>query len=470
GGHADDVASLSYPQKNARVWVPACSTGEEAYSIAILLLEQVAAEALPSAIQVFATDIDERSLSKARTGIYTENNLKGISKERMQRFFSKVDNQHWQVNGQLREVITFARQNLISDAPFSKLDLICCRNLLIYLEPEMQARLLRLFHFSLRSGGYLFLGPSESAGREEKLFEVISKKWRIFRRLDTARARVEVPITSIEQQRRMSVLQLDRPSSAPVAYKDLMQRLVLDECSPAAVLINHKYEIVAALGPLENYLQFPTGELTKDLLAMARLGLRTRIRAAVNQAHQETKAVVDRDAKVKRNGTFYACSISVKPLADPKEAAGMLLVTFQDLDPTVRSPTPVDGMPANEDLVQIIQHLEQELRSTREDLQSSEQEYESSAAELKASNEEVMSMNEELQSANEELETSKEELQSLNEELTTLNNQLQEKLEELDRSNSDLTNLMNISDLATLFLDTELRIKRFTPPLARLLS
>ncbi|MDP1562192.1 MAG: PAS domain S-box protein [Pirellulaceae bacterium] len=456
-----------------RVWIPACASGEEAYSIGMLLLEQIGSSKRVVEIQIFATDIDERSLEGARQGIYLESNIEGVSPERRQRFFTKIDSQHWQVNKQLRETITFAPQNLIGDAPFSKLDLISCRNLLIYLEPSVQAKIIRLFHFSLKDRGYLMLGPAESIGREIDLFEPISKKWRVFRRRGPVRRELlEIPIVATDERRRLRLPHLEVSPSPAMGYKELLQRLVLDNFAPAAVLINHKYEIVSVLGPLVRYLEFPPGEITNDVLAMARPGLRTKIRTAVYKAFQSGNSVTEPNARVKRDGKYFACSIAVKPVMESKDAAGLLLVTFQDH--AMSEAIAVAGLasvnPSDEIESHLLRHLEEELKFTREDLQSTIEEYESSTEELKASNEEVMSMNEELQSANEELESSKEELQSLNEELSTVNSQLQESVEELDRSNSDLTNLMASSEVATLFLDTQLRIQRFTPYVARLLN
>lgn len=468
-GNATPVASEA---RRVRVWVPACASGEEAYSIAMLLIERFTAEGRTPQIQIFASDIDERSLGKARLGTYSDNILTEVSPERLQRFFTKSDTHHWQVTKPLRDSITFAAQNLISDAPFTKLDLISCRNLLIYLEPAVQAKVIRLFHFALAEGGYLLLGPSESISGEVDLFEPVSKKWRLFRRMNTPRRpAVEVPIIPSED-RLQGRRSLQRPTPTPtIGFKELIQRLVLDDFAPASALINANHEIINLIGPLVNYLEFPAGDITHDLLALARTGLRTKIRAAVHKASETGSVVLDRDARVKRDGAYVPCTIRVKPVTEPKDAAGLFLVTFQDRTSTA-GPAVAETVTCStdEDQSQLIRHLEQELKAAREDLQNSVEDYESSTEELKASNEEVMSMNEELQSANEELETSKEELQSLNEELTTVNSQLQDKVEELDRSHSDLTNLMTSSEVATIFLDTQLRIKRFTPPVAKLLN
>lgn len=465
------------PRRTLRLWSPACATGEEAYTLAMLFIEQFTAAKQPLDLQIFATDIDERSLEVARLGTYSENSTAEISPERLQRFFVKTDPHHWQVNKRLRESITFASQNLLSDAPFSRLDLISCRNLLIYLEPAVQAKIIRLFHFALSEGGYLLLGPSESIGRDVDLFEPVSKKWRVFRRIGPSRRDlVEMPIVASESRRLPRIAHAEATQVPALGFKEIMQRLILDDYAPASVLISRKHEIHCVLGPLVNYLEFPPGEISKDLLALARPGLRTKIRAAVHRAVQTGDVVRDLEARVKRNGAYVACSITVKPISEPNDAAGLLLVTFADRDssqhskPTSHGSSASRGLSEDDQESELVQHLEQEVKSSREELQSAIEEYESSSEELKASNEEVMSMNEELQSANEELETSKEELQSMNEELSTVNSQLQEKVAELDRSNSDLTNLITSTDVATVFLDSELRIKRFTPPTAKLLN
>lgn len=470
---ADDAGADEPRRKTIRVWVPACATGEEAYSIAMLIVDQLASASLPSdALRVFATDVDERALEVARQGVYSTSDVSDVNPERLERHFVRRDSRTWRVAKSLRELVTFARQNLIVDAPFSKLDLICCRNLLIYLEPEIQAKVLRLFHFALAEGGCLMLGPSESLGKESRLFEPVSKKWRIFRRVGASlRPFLEIPPSALERRRPAQPALFDAPTEPTIGYKRLLQRLVLEKFAPAAALINRRYEIVSVLGPLGDYLEFPPGELTRDLLAMARPGLRTKIRAAVLAAVRSGAAVVDRTARVKRGDAYVSCTLTVLPVSEPQDAAGLLVVALLDREPAgPRTDAERRSDASNDGDSALLDHLDRELRSARSDLQSTVEEFESSTEELKASNEEIMSMNEELQSANEELETSKEELQSLNEELCTANSQLQEKVEELDRSHSDLTNLMAGSDVATLFLDSQLKIARFTPALANLLN
>jgi len=457
-------------QRPVRVWVSGCATGEEAYSIAMLFLEQFAVANKPVNIQIFATDIDEDSLETARQGVYPESIASDLSPERLRRFFVKTDENHYQVSKQLREFIVFAPQNLISDAPFSKLDLVSCRNLLIYLEPDVQAKVIRLFHFALKENGHLFLGPSESIGRAEDIFEPISKKWRVYRRIGPVRRElVQIPIVAAEG-RRVRIPHAEPTPQPSLGFAELMQKALLEDFAPASVLVNRKYEVFCFLGPTSTYLEFPRGEPTNDLLTLARQGLRTKIRAACDQAVRDSRTVTDVDARVKRNGDYVSCTITVRPITQPREAEGLLLITFQDrpVQPPGGAAERAEPEPPEES--KLVQQLEYELKATREDLQSTIEEMESSNEELKASNEEVMSMNEELQSANEELETSKEELQSLNEELSTVNNQLEDKVNDLDKANSDMANLLASTDIATVFLDTDLRIQRFTPAIGKLLN
>jgi two-component system, chemotaxis family, CheB/CheR fusion protein len=449
-----------------RVWVPACATGEEAYSLAMLLLEQFFRANKPPHIQIFASDLDEQSLDVGRQGIYPDSIAGDVSSERRERFFLKIGEHDYRVTKQLRESIVFASQNVISDAPFSKLDLISCRNLLIYLEPEIQEKVISLFHFALSDDGFLLLGPSESIGRRTDLFDAISKKWRVYRRLGSAgRNLVEIPIVAAETRRSKvpGALATPRP---PMGFAELTQRLLLADYAPAAVLINRRYEILYFFGPTMRYLELPTGEPTKDLMTMARQGLRTKVRAACHKALREGETVTDSNARALREGSYVPCTITVKPVTEPKEAEGLLLVTFEDRP---QGEPNITAKETNEDS-SFVPQLELELKTTREDLQATIQEQDNYNEELRASNEEVMSTNEELQSTNEELETSKEELQSLNEELNTVNNQLQDKLAELEQANNDLTNLFDSTDVATVFLDPDLRIRRFTPTTSNLLN
>ncbi len=452
-----------------RIWVAGCSTGEEAYSLAMLLLEHLSAINKTCDIQIFASDIDQDSLDYARAGMYPKSIAADVPPERLQRFFTKVDEHSYHVSKQVRETVVFALQNLISDPPFSKLDLIACRNLLIYLETDVQQRVIALFHFALNDGGYLFLGNSESVGQQDGLYQPVSKKWHVFRKLGpTRRNLLSIPIID-----RGDTGEEIEPTFAPLLPRptglaQLAQQLLLREYVPASVLINRKCEVLYFYGPTSQYLDLPIGEPTLDLLTMSREGLRTKLRAAIHKADRENQRVNVVGLRVKRNGTWHAVCLKVVPLRAPKDADGLLMVTFEDEDSGETSlAAPAAAGIEPEDA--LVQHLEQELKVTKEDLQSTIEELETSNEELKASNEEVMSMNEELQSTNEELETSKEELQSLNEELTTVNSQLQEKVEELEAATNDLSNLLASSDVATIFLDRQFCIKRFTPATAKLI-
>ena len=358
------------PHEPLRVWCAGCATGEEPYSLGILLLEQLAAAQKRCPVQIFATDADEDALEVARRATYPASLAADVSPARLARFFTPVDDSSYQVNKPLREIVVFARQNLITDAPFSRLDLIVCRNLLIYLEPEVQERVIALLHFALNDGGFLFLGPSETIGRSIDLFEPVSKKWRIYRRLGPARPeRVDIPIAAAVDP----VARVRRPigstATRPVSFADMTQRLLLDQFAPAAVLINRKYEILYYFGPTDRFLAVPAGEPTQDLLLLAREGLRTKLRSAIHKAVRENALVTLPGARVKRNGNHhYLVTVTVRPVQEPQGAEAVLLITFQDSDQDPAPPPPRPPQAAAEETV--VRQLEDELKATREDLQS----------------------------------------------------------------------------------------------------
>lgn len=444
-----------------RIWVPGCSSGEEAYTLAILFSEHLQAAHKRSGIQIFATDIDTDALEHARIGRYPKSIAADLSPQRLQEFFTKEDD-FFQISSRLRDSIVFSEQNILGDPPFSKLDLISCRNLLIYMEMEVQQRIIELFHFALRDNGYLLLGNSETIGQQYDLFETVSKKWRIFRRIDsTPRRRASFPILP----GRKSWGRLELPEipdiHSPLKLFDMFQRALLSEYAPASVLINRKNEVLYHYGATVDYLHFPTGEQTADLFSLLREGLITRVRSAVHRVNHDGTPVEVTGARVKRSGKYYPVKFSVTTLKHFSGNENLLMICFQDES---QPPPRAANLPetSSEDEA-IVKQLEYELNATKEDLQNTIEELETANEELKASNEEVVSMNEELQSTNEELETSKEELQSLNEELNTVNSQLQEKVGHLEKMNDHLTNLINSTNIASIFLDSMFRIKFFTP-------
>ena len=450
-----------------RAWVPGCATGEEAYSVAMLLIEHLNSAAKRSPIQVFASDIDESALSVARTGLYPENVAANLSPERLQRFFTKEDHSY-RVNKPLRDTVTFAAQNMSSDPPFSKLDLICCRNLLIYLNADVQRKILELFHFALRDDGYLFLGHSESVNQQEGLFEPLSKKWRIYRRTGLARPpAVDIALSSRTSQ---SLAPVRARTPGKVNLNAIAQQHLLQEFAPAAVVVDANHHVLHFSGATNRYLEQPTGAPTQDLLTLARHELRAKLRVALRRAVKERQRIDLDDAHVLCNGARIPVKITLKPVAVPDSSDPVFLVTFEDQLAPKRRQAKTKTHPKVAPEPSLLQQMEDELKITREDLQSNVEELESANEELQAANEEAMSINEELQSANEELETSKEEMQSMNEELTTVNTQLTDKVEELATANDDLANLFSSTDIATLFVNTELKIGRFTPSVTRLMN
>jgi len=455
------------PGQPIRVWVAGCATGEEAYSIALTFLEHIHAAGRAIGLQVLASDVSEEALATARAGRYPKRIETHVSPERLRRFFAPAgDDGHWQVRKELRDVVVFAVQNLLGDPPYSHMDLICCRNLLIYLEPDIQQRILSLFHFALKPDGALFLGPAESVGRFESLFLPLSKKWRLFRRVVSPA--VHAPVPSLPAAVRAPALV---PSAASRAGRDIKvaavaQQLVLDRFAPAAVLVNGRHEAIHLSGPTDLYLRHPRGLATHDLLQLAREGLSAGLRDALASASARKAAVVFKDLRVKRGGEFCPVRITVMPVTPAgTDDPDLRLVVFEE---DRRPPSSRAGRRHAPD-ADVVSRLESELLVARGELKANLEQLDTSNEEFRASNEEVMSINEELQATNEELETSREELQSLNEELSTVNSQLQFKVSELEQANNDLGNLLASTEIATLCLDREHRIKWFTPPTTRLL-
>ena len=441
-----------------RVWVAGCSTGEETYSMVMLFLEEIAATRPTVTLQVFASDVDGAAVAFAREGIYPESIAADVSPARLARFFTKEDHSY-RVVPELRGLVVFTTQDVLADPPFSRLDLVSCRNLLIYLRPEAQEKVLLLFDFALCDGGILFLGGAETVTGVDDRFEPISKTYRIFRH--SARARtVAADFRLGADAGLLSLGGFRRPSAPRASPRDLMQRALLDAYAPASVLINSKGECLYYSGTTDEYLRVAAGEPSRDLLAMVREGLRSKLRVAIQQASQEHTRAVVTGARVSHGASSAAVRIEVQPVQS--EAETLLLVSFLDEPERQDRPDRPVGS-ADSDSRASERELERELDATRKELQSAIHELEISNAEQTAINEEAMSVNEEFQSTNEELVTSKEELQALNEELTALNSQLQETLERQRDTSNDLQNILDSTGVATLFLDGELNIRFFTP-------
>ncbi|MGN8200249.1 CheR family methyltransferase [Salinisphaera sp. RV14] len=446
-----------------RAWVPGCATGEEAYSIAFALDEAIRETGREYNFIVFASDIDTRALAQARAGVYPESISADLTQRQLRTYFDKIDD-HYRVKRGLREMVVFAAQNMIEDPPYSRLDLISCRNLLMYLAPETQQRVIATFHFALKPNGLLFLGSSETVAGQVDLFEPLDAASRLFKRATTQYAsRADLPFApGAGPGRSGDEPRTPRQSTAPHDdAQELARSILLREFVPACVLINRKLDILCSYGPTRDFLTLPFGPSSLSLMDMVREEYRSHLRAIIHRAFRDDSQC-DVTA-VPHDDDDYAVRITARPLHRPASARGLLFVTFERLKTAARTKPG-----ATSDHEQ--QQLADELEATRNELNTTIQALEASNEDLKGSNEEILSMNEELQSTNEELETSKEELQSVNEELTTVNTELENKVAELETAHNDLENLFAGTNVATLFLDKALCIKRFTPAIKGLLS
>ncbi len=453
-----------------RAWVAGCSTGEEAYSVAMLIREALDALGRERQVQVFATDLDPKAIDHARAGSYPLAITGDVTPARLKRFFTRSET-GYQVRKELREMLVFATHNLIEDPPFTKLDLMCCRNLLIYLDVGCQRRLFPVFHYVLRPGGTLFLGSSETIGQYNNLFEPLDKKWRLYRRREVAGSYVADLPPAVSQE----LVGADvgaatglAPRRSELGIGQLAERMLLRELVPPTVLVRERGEIVHIHGRTGLFLEpSPGQQSTANIYNMAREGLHLELATALRQAAKDHDEVVRRDVQVRTNGHLTRLDLRVKRLQDSETLRGLFRITFERARPVgdEEKSTPSTANLADARVLE----LERELLYTKESHQSTIEELETANEELKSTNEELQSTNEELQSANEELETSKEELQSLNEELQTVNVELNSKVEELSRANDDMTNLLNATDIATIFLDNDLNIKRHTEQARRVI-
>ena len=452
-----------------RIWTCGCATGEEAYSLAIVVAEFLEESRKHLPVQIFASDLNERGIEKARTGLYHENILLDVSPERLRRFFVKV-NGHYQVNKTLRDMCVFARQNVVVDPPFSNVDLISCRNVLIYLTPVLQRRIMPVFHYALKPGGFLILGNSETIGDSSELFEPMDKKHRIYvKKLTAFHPTVDLDRAFSPPREVFPPPRAARPERAESIEATLQQRVdrfILNEASPNAVVINAQMDVLQFRGRTGPYLEHQSGAASLNLLKMAREDLALDLRRTVNKAIQTGhRASITTELRV--HGRDRGLRIDVHPLPQLIESERFFLVLFHELAAGAGAQRDLPrgkskSMRQNPDLSQMTR-LRDELAATRESLQAIIEEQDATNEELKSANEEIQSSNEELQSTNEELETAREELQSTNEELTTLNQELQTRNNELGDLNNDLTNLLASVNIAIIMLGTDYKIRRFTP-------
>jgi two-component system CheB/CheR fusion protein len=443
-----------------RAWVPGCSTGEEAFSLAMVFQEAVDLLSTDNrvSLQIFATDLDAMAVEKARLGIFSPNIAADVSPQRLKRFFVREE-EGYRINKNIREMVIFATQNVVMDPPFTKLDVISCRNLLIYLKPDTQKKLIPLFHYSLNPDGVLFLGNAETIGAFTDLFTAIEGQGRIYRRLPAPlliRAG-EFPVAFATARSEMTK-DVRSASPTPSNLQSLAEQFILQRFSPASILANDRGDIFFISGRTGKYLEPAAGKANWNIFVMAREGLLAHLTGVFQKAVREQGSASLRDVEVRHEGGVQTVDVTVQYIHEPVELQGMVMIIIAEVPAAVtrrrKRGKSVSGMTSVE--------LEAELQHTRKELQLTHEEMQTSLEELKATNEELQSTNEELQSTNEELTTSKEELQSLNEELQTVNAEQTAKVDELSRANNDMKNLLNSTEVATIFLDSDLQVRRFT--------
>ncbi|HEX2981731.1 MAG TPA: chemotaxis protein CheB [Anaerolineaceae bacterium] len=455
-----------------RVWVAGCSSGEEAYSIAITLQEQIEDMKTDCSVQIFATDLDIDAIMAARRGFYSDGSLENVSPERLRRFFHQGED-GYQIKQTIRDMVVFSTQNLISDPPFSKIDLLTCRNVLIYMERELQNQLFLQFHYSLNPNGCLFLGNSESIGGNNDLFAEIDRKYKLFQRK-------EVPTQRLLQRRKRPFYQnsvLPVPGTRLNPDKDgslrvLTEKALLEFHTPACVIIDPKHNVLFIHGRTGKYLEPVPGETNANLIRMAREGLKSELATAIHSVVTHHEMVRREGISVKTNGDYQPINLTVRLVQGPPDLGELIMVVFEEAQIPPQSEMALTVSDAElkgikGDANSMVEHLRRELKEKDEYLHSIIDELEDINQDLKSSNEELQSTSEEMQSTNEELETSKEELQSINEELNTINGELQSKNEELSAINNDFFNLLASIEIGMIFLDLDLKIRRFTPAVNR---
>jgi two-component system CheB/CheR fusion protein len=464
------------PDAPIRVWVPGCGTGEEAYSLAMVLAEAMERLERHWKVQIFATDINSEAIEAARAAIYPGNIAADVTSERLRRFFIQ-ERDTYRVDRRLREMVVFAIHDITRDPPLSRLDVISCRNVLIYMDPPLQKKVVPLFYYGLVDQGVLFLGTAEGVGDFHDLFETVDKKYKIYRarKMDPHAYRSHVGLYTkipelVSRQGRGERGEVPEKTSPEVNIRRLVEQVILQKYAPPGVLVDDKFNVLYFHGDTSKYLKPPQGEATFDILRMSFEEVHYKLARALNRVRTQRKPFAVEGLHVRHNDDYLTVDLVLTPLEESVGRAGLVLVTFEDKTPAVEKKPEKVKRSIKESPDAQMMLLQHDLAATKQELQATVEELETSNEELKSANEELQANNEELQSTNEELESSKEELQSTNEELETLNEELRRKNQELMRSEDDLRNLLNATDIAILYLDTKLRILRFTPAVTKIFN
>jgi two-component system CheB/CheR fusion protein len=459
------------PEQPVRIWVSACSTGEEAYSVAIIVQEHISTLKQKYTVQIFATDIDIEAVDMARTGLYPDSISVDVSPERLDRFFTRKASAY-KIKEEIRQKIVFAVQDIIKDPPFTKLQMVSCRNALIYFDAGLQKTVLPIFHNALMPGGILWLGSSETIGDHADMFSVVDRKWRIFR----AKGTEAIPAVPFQVHTAAAPARSARPEAAFAMQKReeagmgaLAGKIIQDHYAPPYVIVDDKRDILYFHGKTSRYLESASGKASLNLFEMAREEVRLELRTALRKAVARGKDTTVDGLRIKTDGGFRTLNLEIRHIAQDEPMPGLLMVVFRELA-LPKGQKPGNAPPPSRKMSRHVAELEHELRSTKEKLHTTIEELETANQELGSTNEELQSSNEELQSTIEEMETSREELQSVNEELTTINTELQNKADEASQNMNDMNNLIASTMIANIFLDNDLRIKRFTPATADVLN
>lgn len=458
-------------KQECRVWICGCSTGEEAYSLAILFREALEKSKQNIKVTIFASDIDQNAIESARSGLYSENALAGVSPDRITRFFIRKQNKY-QLKKEIREMLIFAHHNVIKDSPFSKIDLITCRNLLIYMNSDLQKKIIPIFHFCLNNDGILVLGTSESVGEFNNIFSVLDSKNKIYKKKISNR----IPSSKLMFELPNSDKFNDLPKSAPpistkkvINISSINDKILLNNYAPPSVIIDKNNDVLYFSGNTGIYLDPPMGEPRLNILEMIKPGLKHLLETAIKKARAKKLEIFEQDIEINLNNLYHHIILKIKPIVSREIESGTLMIIFESVEKSIPRKD-------SKSLERRVKHkskefaLEKELLITREHLQAAISELEMSNEDIQTTKEEYQTSNEELQSTNEELETSREELQSLNEELITLNTELSSKIEQLSHANDDLNNLLTSIEIAAVFLDRNLKIKRFTPSATKIFN